>query len=47
MDKIGVLIGSEISGGLYHKGRMLRKIPNRWYIFIYRIGDFRMIEIDR
>ena len=47
MNKIGVLIGSEISEGLYHKGRMLREIPKRWYILIYRIGDFRMIEIDR
>ena len=47
MDKISVSIRSEIPEGLYHKGRMLRGIPNRWYIFIYRIGDFRMVEIDR
>ena len=45
MYRISILIRSEIPEGLYHKGRMLREIPNRWYIFVYRIGDFRMIEI--
>ena len=47
MDKISSLIKSEIPEGLYHRCRMLREIPNRWHIFIYRIGGFRMIEIDR